>query len=268
MFKVIFTIIFFIGLIVGTVYLIKYLVAQMSQKAADQQDFPERSNPLIKKYTHVNLDNYTKLFTNIGLSFSLLITLWAFTYKNYDDSGLVDLGQVDDDFEDIMEIPPTEQPPPPPPKIELPKIIEIPDEEEIEEEIEVDLDVEITEETVIEDIVFEEAPEEEVADEIFDIVEDQATYPGGMGAFYSYVGKTMKYPNQARRMGIDGRVFVQFVIDKDGTITDVRAIKGIGAGCDEEAVRVVKNSVKWSPGKQRGRPVKQRMILPITFKLN
>ena len=258
----------FVVLIVGLVFLIRFIVDKMAQKAANQKDFAERSNPLIKKYTHVNLDHYTKLFTNLGLSLSLLITLWAFNHKTYDDAGLVDLGQVDDDFEDIMEIPPTEQPPPPPPKIELPKIIEIPDEEEIEEEIEVDLDVEITEETVIEDIVFEEAPEEEVADEIFDIVEDQPTPPGGMGAFYKYVGKEMNYPNQARRMGIEGRVFVQFVVDKSGHITDVRAIKGIGAGCDEEAVRVLQKAPKWAPGKQRGRPVKVRMILPITFKLN
>lgn len=222
----------------------------------------------LKKNPKISLERKQGMFFNIGLAVSLFLVISAFEWRFYDDGELVDLGQVDDDFEDIMEIPPTEQPPPPPPKIELPKIIEIPDEEEIEEEIEVDLDVEITEDTVIEDIVFDDAPEEEVADEIFDIVEEQASFPGGIGAFYSYVGKSMKYPNQARRMGIEGRVFVQFVIDKDGTLTDVRAIKGIGAGCDEEAVRVVKNSVKWAPGKQRGRPVKQRMILPITFKLN
>ncbi|MFY0651423.1 MAG: energy transducer TonB [Cyclobacteriaceae bacterium] len=221
-----------------------------------------------KKHPKADLDKKTGMFFNIGLAVSLAIVLTAFEWRSYDDGDLVDLGQLDDDFEDIMEIPPTEQPPPPPPKIQLPQIIEIPDEEEIEEEIEVDLDVEITEETVIEDIVFEEAPEEEVADEIFDIVEDQPAPPGGMGAFYKFVGKSMKYPNQARRMGIEGRVFVQFVVDKDGTLTDIKAVKGIGAGCDEEAVRVLKSAPKWKPGKQRGRPVKVRMILPITFKLS
>jgi len=221
-----------------------------------------------KKNPKADLDRKTGMFFNIGLAISLAIVLTAFEWRSYDDGNLVDLGQLDDDFEDIMEIPPTEQPPPPPPKIQLPQIIEIPDEEEIEEEIEVDLDVEITEETVIEDIVFEEAPEEEVADEIFDIVEDQPTPPGGMSAFYKFVGKSMKYPNQARRMGIEGRVFVQFVVDKDGTLTEIKAVKGIGAGCDEEAVRVLKSAPKWKPGKQRGRPVKVRMILPITFKLS
>ena len=221
----------------------------------------------LKKNPEKDLDKKSGMFMNIGLAISLILVITAFEWRFYDEGSLVDLGVLDDDFEDIMEIPPTEQPPPPPPKIQLPQIIEIPDEEEIEEEIEVDLDVEITEETVIEDIVFDDAPEEEVADEIFDIVEDQPTPPGGMSAFYKYVGKTMKYPNQARRMGIQGRVFVQFIVDKTGQLTNVKAIKGIGAGCDEEAVRVLKAAPKWKPGKQRGRPVKVRMILPITFKL-
>jgi len=220
-----------------------------------------------KKNPKADLNKKTGLFLNIGLVVSLLLVITAFEWKFYDDGELMDLGQVSDEFEDVMEIPPTEQPPPPPPKIQQPEIIEVPDEEEIEEEIEVDLDVEITEETVIEDIVFDEAVEEEVADEIFTIVEDQPQPKGGMAAFYEYIGKKLKYPAQARRMGIEGKVFVEFVVDKDGTITNVKAIKGIGAGCDEEAIRVIQSSPKWNAGKQRGRPVRVRMILPITFKL-
>ena len=221
----------------------------------------------LKKNPKADLTKTAGLYRNIGLVLSLAIVLFAFEYKSYDDDGVKNLGQVADDFEDLMEIPPTEQPPPPPPKIQQPEIIEVPDEEEIEEEIEVDLDVDMTEETVIEEVVFEEAPEEEEADEIFTIVEDQPGFPGGMGAFYTYVQKNLKYPNQARRMGIEGKVFVQFVVDKQGNITEVSPIKGIGAGCDEEAARVIKSSPKWSPGKQRGKAVKVRMILPITFKL-
>ena len=220
-----------------------------------------------KKNPKADLNKKTGLFLNIGLVVSLLLVITAFEWKFYDAGEMMDLGQVSDDFEDVMEIPPTEQPPPPPPKIQQPEIIEVPDEEEIEEEIEVDLDVEITEETVVEDIVFDEPVEEEVAEEIFTIVEDQPVPKGGMAAFYEYIGKKLKYPAQARRMGIEGKVFVEFVVDKDGTITNVKAIKGIGAGCDEEAIRVIQASPKWNPGKQRGRPVKVRMILPITFKL-
>ncbi len=221
----------------------------------------------LKKNPKNDLSRMSGLFLNIGLSVSLLLVIVAFEWRTYDNSGLLDLGMVQDDFEDLMEIPPTEQPPPPPPKIQLPEIIEVPDEEEIEEEIEVELDLEVTEEEVVEDFVFEEAPEEEV-DEVFTIVEDQPAFPGGNAAFYKFVASNMTYPAQARRMGIEGRVFVQFVVDKDGSVTEVKAVKGIGAGCDREAERVLNSSPKWTPGKQRGRSVKVRMVLPIIFKLN
>jgi len=220
-----------------------------------------------KKSEKADLTKRAGFYSSIGLFLSLLLVVTAFEWRFYDDGALADLGQVTDDFEEMLDIPQTEQPPPPPPKIQQPEIIEIPDEEEIEEEIEVNLDVEITEDDVIEEIVFEEPVEEEVADQIFTIVEKQPEFPGGMGAFYQFVQKKLKYPSQARRMGIEGKVFVQFVVDKKGNITEVLAIKGIGAGCDQEAVRVIQASPRWKPGKQRGKAVKVRMILPITFKL-
>ena len=105
------------------------------------------------------------------------------------------------------------------------------------------------------------------ADDVYMVVEDQPTPEGGMKAFYQYVGQNMKYPTKARRMGIEGKVFIQFVVNKDGALTDVKAIKGIGAGCDEEAVRVIKEASAWNPGQQKGQPVKVRMVMPITFKL-
>lgn len=220
-----------------------------------------------KKNPKADLTRTTGLFLNIGLVISLLLVILAFENKVYEDGSQVSLDAQGEDFEDLMDIPQTNQPPPPPPKKVQPEIIEVPDEEEIEEEIEIDLDVEMTEETVIEEVVFDDAPEEEEVDEIFTIVEDQPLPNGGYPAFYQYVQKKLKYPAQARRMGIEGKVFVQFVVDKDGSITEVKAVKGIGAGCDEEAVRVIQGAPKWKPGKQRGRSVKVRMILPITFKL-
>jgi len=220
-----------------------------------------------KKSPQVDVTKKSGLYINIGLVVSLLLVITAFEWKFYDDGSLADLGAVTDDFEEMLDIPPTEQPPPPPPKIQQPEIIEVPDEEEIEEEIEVNLDVEITEDSAIEDLVFEEPVEEEVADEVFTIVEQQPVYPGGMGAFYEFVQKKLKYPSQARRMGIEGKVFVQFVVDKQGNITEVTTVRGIGAGCDQEAEKVIRASPKWKAGKQRGKAVKVRMILPITFKL-
>lgn len=105
------------------------------------------------------------------------------------------------------------------------------------------------------------------ADEVFMVVENQPEPEGGMGAFYEYISKNLRYPSQARSMGIEGKVFVQFVVDTDGSVTDVKVIKGIGGGCDEEALRVMENSPAWNPGLQREQAVKVRMVLPITFSL-
>ena len=221
-----------------------------------------------KKNPEIDLSRQSGMFLNIGMAVSLLLIILAFEWRTYDDSGLMNLGNVDDDFEDIIDIPPTEQPPPPPPKVQIPEIIEIPDEEEIEDEIEVDLDREVREETAIDEIIFAEAPEGEDVDEIFTIVEEPATFPGGLSAFYVYLDKEFKYPKQAQRMGISGRVFVQFVVERDGSLTDIHVIKGIGAGCDEEAVRVFEESPKWTPGKQRGKPVRQKMNQSILFKFS
>lgn len=223
----------------------------------------------VKKYPKADLDRKSGLFFNIGLAISMALVLAAFEWKFPDKTAMVDLSAPTIQFEEIMDIPPTEQPPTPPQNIiQQPTIVEVPDEEIITEEIIFDLDVEATEQTVIEEIVYTpQAPIEEVAEEIFTIVEEQPQPQGGINAFYEYVKKNLNYPAQARRMGIEGKVYVQFVVDKDGKITDVTAVKGIGAGCDEEAVQVVQNAPPWNPGKQRGRPVKVRMILPITFKL-
>jgi len=221
-----------------------------------------------KKTEKADLTNKTSLFFSIGLALTLSIVVMAFEYKTYDETDVKDLGKQLNNMEEILEVPPTEQPPPPPPKIQQPQIIEVPDEEEIKEEIKVEFDAEITEDTKVEaiTIVEVEQPKEDV-DEIFFIVEETAAPIGGMQAFYDYVGKKLKYPAQARRMNVEGKVFVEFVVNRDGSIVDVKAIKGIGAGCDEEAVRVIQSAPAWKPGKQRGKPVRQRMVLPITFKL-
>ena len=105
------------------------------------------------------------------------------------------------------------------------------------------------------------------ADEVFMVVEDQPSPEGGLRAFYAYIAENMKYPTEARQKGIEGKVFVQFVVDKDGSLTDVKALKGIGGGCDEEAVRVIEEAPVWNPGQQRGKSVRVRMVMPITFRL-
>ncbi len=222
----------------------------------------------LKKNPALELSRKRGLFFSIGLCISLSLTLIAFEYRTSGDSDLMELGNVRAEFDEMIEIPPTEQPPPMPKQvIQIATFVEVPDEQEIEDELEVELDVEITEETVIEEFVFAEAPEEEEADEIFTIVEHKPSFPGGDNAMYEYLSKQLNYPTAARRMGVQGRVFVQFVVSQDGSITNVEAVKGIGSGCDEEAERVVKNMPKWAPGKQRGKAVKVRLIIPVFFKL-
>jgi protein TonB len=182
----------------------------------------------------------------------------------------MDLGTVASNFEDIIEVPPTEQPPTPQPKIVQPKIIEVPDEEEIMEEIDIDLDIEMTEEQVIDQPIFEELQmevEEEVVEEIFTIVEQQPEPIGGLSAFYKYVSDNLKYPWLAKNNDIEGRVYIEFVVEKDGSLTDIKTLKGIGGGCDEEACRIIGGAPNWKPGKQRGNPVRVKMVIPILFRL-
>ncbi len=220
-----------------------------------------------KKSEKADLTKKTGLFFSIGLLFTLALTVMAFEWKSYDSKLDLLTNKSTNTFEEMLEVPPTEQPPPVAPIIQQPQIIEVPDEEEIKEDLNIKFDVEVTEDTKVEAVtVVAEEPKEEV-EEIFSVVEETATPKGGLPAFYKFVGEKMKYPAQARRMGVEGKVFVQFVIGKDGSINDVKIIKGIGAGCDEEAARVMQSAPSWNPGKQRGKPVKQRYTLPIIFKL-
>lgn len=222
-----------------------------------------------KKTPKADLTRKSGMFLNLGLAFAVFCTLMAFEYKSYDDGTLKDLGSVSDNFDEILDIPITEQPPPPPPPpIEQPVIQEIPDEVKIEDKIEVNFDVDVKETTVIKEIVISDVPIiEEKVDAIFDVVETQPNPPGGMSAWNQYLNKNLKYPTQARRMGVEGNVILVFVVNTDGSIQDVEILRGIGGGCDEEAVRVVSGAPKWEPGKQRGRAVRTRMRLPIRFKL-
>ena len=112
-----------------------------------------------------------------------------------------------------------------------------------------------------------EEEEEPEVEQIFDVVEEQASFPGGLQAMMEFLGKNTKYPEMARENGIQGRVYIQFVVYKDGSIKDVKVMKGRHATLDKEAVRVVKSMPKWVPGKQRGKSVNSRFTLPVKFKI-
>ncbi len=102
----------------------------------------------------------------------------------------------------------------------------------------------------------------------YTVMEEPAEYPGGIQEVYKHVSTRMQYPKEARKKGIEGKVFVEFVLEKDGSVTNVKVIKGIGGGCDEVAMDAISSLQKWKPGKQRGKPVRQRMVMPLIFKLS
>ena len=104
-------------------------------------------------------------------------------------------------------------------------------------------------------------------DTVYQIVEQMPQFPGGEAALIDFVGKNIEYPQEAKDKNISGRVFVGFVVEKDGSVSNVEVVRGIGGGCDEEAVRVIKGMPKWEPGKQKGKPVRVNYMMPINFKL-
>ena len=104
-------------------------------------------------------------------------------------------------------------------------------------------------------------------DAIFVVAENAPEFPGGSDSLYAYIARNIKYPEAAKKEKIEGRVFVTFVIEKDGQVSSAKILRDIGGGCGEEAIRVVKNMPKWKPGTQRGKPVRFQFNLPVSFML-
>jgi protein TonB len=99
----------------------------------------------------------------------------------------------------------------------------------------------------------------------FEIIEDQPTFPGGTDALIKYLGENIRYPSKAKEAGISGTVIISFVVEKDGSISSVKVVHGIGGGCNEEAIRIVSLMPKWTPGKQRGRAIRTQFQIPLIF---
>jgi protein TonB len=234
-----------------------------------------------KKKPEVNVYRKKPLFFNIGLVVALAVVISAFEYKTYDPIPEVDVIYNMYPIEDVLPpIPNTEvRPTPPPPAVPLPKLseeIEIV-KEDFPELVDLEPIIKDQPETTGEGPNIEWnnlLPEAETADYTVD-ANATVTYAEKMPAmgekmegFYKYISKHLKYPSRAQSQEIQGKVYVEFTVDKDGSVKDAVVVKGIGGGCDEEALRVVKNSPKWEPGMQGGRPVKVRMTIPITFSLS
>lgn len=218
-----------------------------------------------KKTEKADLERRRGTFMQIGLVFALAVVLLAFEWRTYEKKDF-SLGQlkVEDVPEEIIPITKQEEKPPPPPPPPVQELIVVEDDKVIENEAQVQ-ETEVTQETVVE----VQPVKEEVVDEpeIFLIVEEMPGFPGGEAQLVRYLSDNIKYPAIARENGITGTVFVTFVIGPDGQVKDIKVLRGIGGGCDEEAVRVVKAMPKWKAGKQRGKPVSVQYNLPIRFTL-
>lgn len=228
----------------------------------------------IKKSPKADLENKKNIFLLIGLVGSLLITLVAFewTTKPAEVQSLGTLEVVEAE-EEYIPITRETQPKPPPPAA-APKTIEVlnivSDDVVIEEELEIEIS-EADEATiidvapVIETVAAEEEVEEEA--EVFFIVEEMPEFPGGELALRTYLAQSIKYPVIAQENGVQGKVYVTFVVDKDGSISDATVARGVDPSLDQEALRVVNSLPKWKPGKQRGQPVRVSYTVPINFVL-
>ncbi len=221
-----------------------------------------------KKSSKADLEGKKFIFTQLGLIIALAVILLAFEWKSYDHS-VEGFGEriVEDIPEEIIPI--TEQkakPPPPPPPKKVVVINVVQDDVEVEEDL--IIDVEADDQTEMDEYIPIEVDEEIVEEApIFTVVESMPEYIGGAQELYNYLGTNIKYPVMAKESGIQGKVYVTFVVERDGSITDVNIIRGIGGGCDEEAVRVVSSMPKWKPGKQRGKAVRVQYNLPVRFTL-
>lgn len=222
-----------------------------------------------KKNPKKDLNRQRTLFLQIGLVIALTIVFLAFEWRTYEQNeSLLSAGgpvQID---EEMVQITQQEQPPEPPKAPEVTTMLDIVDDDVVVED-EINIDVEARADQAVQSyvpVLTDEEPEP-VAEEIFTFVEEYPAFPGGDRALKEYIVNNIKYPEVARQSGITGIVYVQFVVEKDGSISDVKVVRGIGGGCDEEAVRVVKSMPKWKPGKQRGQPVRVYFTLPIEFKL-
>ncbi len=224
------------------------------------------------KTEKADLENKRFIFLELGLIGALGLVLLAFSWRTYEKAQLEMYQRREIEIpEEKVQI--TEQKPPEPPAVTPPQIVSTINivENEADVDNEISINAEADEFTEVEEYIpvmpVQGEEEADETQEIFYVVESSPEFPGGDANLYKFLADNLKYPVAAREAGISGRVFLTFVVERNGSITDVRVLRGIGGGCDEEAIRVVESMPKWTPGKQRGVPVRVQFNLPIKFTL-
>ncbi|MGM9721555.1 MAG: energy transducer TonB [Candidatus Egerieousia sp.] len=227
----------------------------------------------VKKSAKANLEDKKLLLREIGLVVALLVVLGAFQWSSKEKS--TETLQADNFVVVEEEMVPitTDVPPPPPEAPKEPVVSDIID--IVDDDIKVDNTLLLSTEDeglaiTVKDYVAESTyVEEEIEEEVpFAIVEHKPKFQGGdQNDFTKWVFNNIVYPEIAKENGVQGRVFLQFTVDKDGSVKNVKVLRGVDSSLDKEAVRVVSSSPKWEPGRQRDKPAKVTFVFPVIFQL-
>jgi protein TonB len=224
----------------------------------------------LKKSPKADLESKRKIFIELGLVISLLICLYGFEsdskVNQVKDLGALESQAVEEILIPIVKEEKKEALPPPPKVVELFEIVD--NDTEVIEDLKI-VDSEADSKTAIyAEMHKTDAPEESVDDAvIFVAPEEKPEFPGGDAALLKFLSLNIKYPAIAIETGITGKVTVNFVVNKDGSVTDAKILRSVDPALDKEAIRVVYSMPKWKPGKQSGRPVRVSYSVPINFKL-
>ncbi|MDI3504924.1 MAG: periplasmic protein TonB [Bacteroidota bacterium] len=224
----------------------------------------------IKKTPRANIENQKDTAILMGLVLALALVFVAFEWSTQTtklDASTVVQDVVAEEEIEITRRDPTPPPPPPPPAPEAPEIIQV-----VETKVETRIEINMEDDQSKAQIQTYTPPPppkqvEEEEEEIFVVVENQPEFPGGQAAMMKFLSENIKYPVIAQENGIQGRVICNFVVERDGSITDVQVVRGVDPSLDKEAVRVIQSMPKWKPGMQRGKPVRVRFTLPVVFRL-
>ena len=225
----------------------------------------------IKKSPKADLEGKKTSNLLIGAILTLSVLFIGFEWSERDKKVTTDTGLQEVLFEEeIIPITEQEQPkqaPPPPEAPKVEEVLEIMDNDsEVEEStIQASDDTQAAVEVKYTPVEVEEEEVEE--QQIFQVVEEMPEFPGGMGECMKFLGKNIKYPTISQENGVQGRVIVQFVVNRDGSIVDPVVVRGVDPYLDKEALRVISTMPKWKPGKQRGKAVRVKYTVPVMFRL-
>ena len=225
-----------------------------------------------KKNVKADLENKRGYLLEIGLVVALLIMWgvfdWSSTVERAEEFGPLTVGGDEEELAPITRPEDPQLPPPPPPKQTVTDIIEVvTDKVEVKDDF-MSTEIDETSAIKITEVTDVEQPDEVVEEPvIFTIVEDMPEFPGGELALRRYIGANVRYPEMAKENDIQGTVYVRFVVDTDGSVSNVEVLRGVDPLLDKEAKRVVETLPKWKPGRQRGKAVKVSHSVPIKFAL-